>query len=201
MNKKAIKLLFESVQFIAGAAKINQLPNKGFIPEIAFFGKSNVGKSSLINAICNRHCIARVSGIPGCTQQINFFALQEKLILVDVPGYGFAKTPPTIRQNWEKLITYYLENRDNLKTVYLLIDARRGIKDNDIDAIQLLLSYDRTFKIVFTKADKISLSIKNELINTTKQLLQAIACLEHHEPIFTSVKDKSGIDQLRFSAL
>lgn len=162
------KIFKQEVKFIAGASKINQLP-KLTLPQIAFIGKSNVGKSSLINTICRRKNLARVSHTPGRTQQLNFFSIAEKLVLVDMPGYGFAKVPLKEKEKWEKLIVYYLQNSPHLKLVNLLIDARRGVKENDLKMLELLNLYQKKVQIVFTKADKVSfkedfpLEIKNYL--------------------------------------
>ena len=141
-------------KFIAGAAAINQIPVDFDIPECAFVGKSNVGKSSLINAVTGMNC-ARVSKQPGRTQQINFFSLADKIILADLPGYGYAAVSKQMRDEWDQLILHYLKNRKNLKRVYLLIDARRGIKDNDNQVMEILDSFVLSYQIVLTKADKI----------------------------------------------
>jgi GTP-binding protein len=188
------KLFRGEVKFIAGAAKINQLP-KLFLPEIAFIGKSNVGKSTLINTICNNQKLAKVSHTPGRTQQINFFSLAEIAILVDLPGYGFAKVPAYIREQWEKLILYYFQNRENLRLVNLLIDARRGIKDNDKSIIKLLLSYGVNLQIVFTKVDKIN--FKDEIINESKIFLESLG--HSCNVICTSSRSKEGAKELQYS--
>ncbi len=191
---KITKFFRQEVKFITGVAKINQFPNL-FLPEIAFIGKSNVGKSSLINSICNNSKLARVSNTPGRTRQINFFSLVDKLILVDLPGYGFANVPILVKQQWEILITHYLKNSSNLKLVNLLIDSRRGIKPNDIQIVKLLLSYNQNFQIIFTKSDK----IKNQenLAITTQNFL---ATLGHScNVIHTSIKSKEGVKELQFS--
>ena len=116
MAELNIKIFKQEAKFIAGVARIDQFP-KLFLPQVAFFGKSNVGKSSLINAICRRKALARVSHTPGRTQQINFFSIDNKLLITDLPGYGFAKAPKSERANWHKLISYYLENDTNLQLV------------------------------------------------------------------------------------
>ncbi|MCC8368833.1 MAG: ribosome biogenesis GTP-binding protein YihA/YsxC [Rickettsia endosymbiont of Oxypoda opaca] len=152
---KVTKLFRQQAQFIAGAMRPSQIPNFS-LPEIAFVGKSNVGKSSLINTLCNNKNLAKVSNTPGRTQQINFFNLAEKLIIVDLPGYGFANVPLSIKNQWEILIAHYLQNSLNLKLVNLLIDSRRGIKEHDKKVAELLLSYNRDFQIIFTKSDKVT---------------------------------------------
>jgi GTP-binding protein len=191
---KITKLFRQEVKFICGVAKIAQFPSL-LLPEVAFVGKSNVGKSSLINAICNNSTIARVSNTPGRTRQINFFSLADKLSLVDLPGYGFAEVPIFVKRQWEILITYYLKNSMNLKLVNLLIDARRGIKPNDIEIAKLLLSCNKNFQIIFTKSDKIN--CKKNLTASTQNFL---ATLDYScNLIYTSIRNKEGAKELQFS--
>jgi GTP-binding protein len=167
-----------------------------FLPQVAFVGKSNVGKSSLINTICRRKNLARVSHTPGRTRQINFFLIAEKLVIADLPGYGFAKVPVEEKQNWEKLILHYLQNSPTLKLVNLLIDARRGIKENDFKVIQLLHSYDKQIQLVFTKADKVKfkegfeVEIKNYLAS-----LGYLLC----NVVLSSSKNGVGAKELQLS--
>jgi len=188
------RIFRKEAQFIAGAAEVWQLP-KLFLPSIAFIGKSNVGKSSLINSVCGRKSLARVSHTPGRTKQINFFSIGEKLILVDLPGYGFAKVSFKERQAWEKLITHYLQNSANLAIVNILIDSRRGIKENDVTVMEMLKSFGKNFQIIFTKADK----IKNEwsFLEDMREHLESlnISC----NIILTSSRSKKGIKDLQFS--
>lgn len=190
------KIFRHEAKFIAGAAKSEQLP-KLFLPQFAFVGKSNVGKSSLINTICNRKSLARVSHTPGRTQQINFFSIVDKLILVDLPGYGFAKVSANQRISWGKLITHYLQNSESLKMVNLLIDARRGIKENDIDLMHLLKSFDKKFQVILTKADKIT-----ALDEFTKIVQEELAALDFQcNVIVTSSRNKIGTKALQASML
>ena len=193
ISPKIFKL---EAQFIAGVAKINQFP-KLFLPQFAFMGKSNVGKSSLINKICNRKSLARVSHTPGRTQQINFFSIANKLLLADLPGYGFAKVSGNQRINWEKLIIHYLENSDRLVLVNLLIDARRGIKENDIQLMHLLKSNNKNCQIIFTKADKIK--SKEQFIKEMNAhlLLLGFEC----NIILTSSRSGEGAKELQISML
>lgn len=193
-GESLIKLFRSEVKFIAGAARISQLP-KLYLPEVAFIGKSNVGKSSLINSICNRNNLSRVSHTPGRTQQINFFSLGEKLTIVDFPGYGFAKVPLSLRQSWHKLILYYFQTRENLKLTNVLIDARRGVKDHDKEIIELLISYNVNFQIVFTKVDKI-----NTDSEITNEINIFLASLGHScNVIYTSSRSKLGAKELQYS--
>lgn len=191
---KVTKLFRQEVKFIAGAAQIYHLP-KLYLPEVAFIGKSNVGKSSLINTISNHRNLAMVSHTPGRTQQINFFSLADKLTLVDLPGYGFAKVPARIKQQWKILITHYLQESPNLKLVNLLIDARRGIKEHDMEIAKLLLSYNREFQIIFTKSDKAT--------NKEKLALEgknSVATLDYScNVIHTSSRSKEGAKELQYS--
>ncbi|RYE05938.1 MAG: YihA family ribosome biogenesis GTP-binding protein [Rickettsiaceae bacterium] len=188
------KIFRQETKFIAGVARINQFP-KAFLPEVAFIGKSNVGKSSLINTICNNKWLAKVSHTPGRTQQINFFSIAEKLVIVDMPGYGFAKVPNKLKLDWEELVLYYFKNRSNIKLVNVLIDSRRGIKDHDKNMIQLIISCGTEIQIVYTKSDKVS--SKNEIIESTKIFL---ASLNHScNVIYTSSRSKEGARELQYS--
>ena len=189
------KIFRQEVRFIAGATKPNQLP-KISLPQVAFVGKSNVGKSSLINTICRRKNLARVSHTPGRTRQINFFLIAEKLVIADLPGYGFAKVPAKEKQNWEKLILYYLQNSPNLKLVNMLIDARRGIKENDLKVIQLLHSYDKQIQLVFTKADKVKL--KEGFEEEVKNYLASLGYLLCNI-VLSSSKNGVGAKELQLS--
>lgn len=191
---KVTKFFRQEVKFIAGVAKINQFPSL-FLPEIVFAGKSNVGKSSLINNICNNSGLARVSHTPGRTRQINFFSLADKLILVDLPGYGFAKVPISVKRQWEILISHYLKHSLNLKLVNLLIDSRRGIKQNDIEVAKLLLSYSKTFQIIFTKSDKVK--DREKLTLDIQNFLETLGC--SCNVIYTSSRSNEGTKELQFS--
>ncbi|MDR1333665.1 MAG: ribosome biogenesis GTP-binding protein YihA/YsxC [Holosporaceae bacterium] len=149
------ELFSAECQFIAGAASSEQIP-KYFIPEVAFAGRSNVGKSSLINALVGRKDCARVSKFPGRTQQINFFSLQNKISLVDLPGYGYAAISKKMRKAWDDLILNYLIGRQNLRRVFLLIDSRHGIKKNDEEIMNILDDCAVVYQIILTKVDEIS---------------------------------------------
>lgn len=194
MEPKEIFALFrKEANFVAGAAdKPQRLPDLS-LPEFAFIGRSNVGKSSIINLLCNRRSLARVSHSPGRTQQINFFQVGNSFTLVDLPGYGFAKIPASLRKSWEELILHYLSKRDNLKIVNLLIDSRRGLGENDLKIIELLLSLNLKFQIVFTKSDK--LSNKEALIKSSYDLLTGLTV----SFVFTSSRSKYGTEELQLS--
>lgn len=188
------KIFRSEAKFIAGAAEIWQLP-KLFLPQIAFIGKSNVGKSSLINTVCRRKALAKVSNTPGRTRQINFFSIAEKLILVDLPGYGYAKVSNSSKAAWEKLITHYLKNAEHLQLVNLLIDARRGIKENDLVVMSMLRDFGRNFQIVFTKVDKAKYN--DQLVEENKNYLATLgySC----RVIYTSSKSGEGAKEFQLS--
>ena len=152
---EAARVLFQrQATFVMGAAKIEQLPEPN-LPEICFAGRSNVGKSSLINGLVSMHKLARASNEPGRTREVNFFDLDGKLRLVDLPGYGWAKASKTTIKKFQDLGRDYLRGRVTLKRVYLLIDARHGLKSVDGDALEALDLAAVSYQIVLTKADKI----------------------------------------------
>ena len=152
---EAARVLFaHPASFMMGAVKMDGLPPAD-LPEVAFAGRSNVGKSSLINALVGQKYLARASNEPGRTREINFFLLDEKLRLVDLPGYGFARVSRTSKDKFQNLGRQYLRGRPNLKRVYLLIDSRHGLKDPDTEALDALDTAAVSYQIVLTKADKI----------------------------------------------
>jgi GTP-binding protein len=192
-----IKIFRQEAKFIAGVARADQFP-KMYLPQVAFIGKSNVGKSSLINTVCKRKGLARVSHTPGRTQQINFFSIADKILLADLPGYGFAKVSKVQKADWNKLMTYYLETSEHLKLVNLLIDARRGIKDNDIDMMNMLHDFGKKFQIVLTKVDK-------EKVNEAyiSDIKSRLAALGHKDcnVVATSSKNGVGMKELQYNML
>ena len=179
-------------KFIAGVTKPNNLPPDSF-PEIAFIGRSNVGKSSLINALLNRKSLARVSQNPGRTRQLNFFLLDNKLHIVDLPGYGYAKVSKTERADWGQLVGYYFQNRPSLRRVFILVDARRGLKDIDLEVMRYLDDIPVSYQILLTKVDKIK---KTEIAGIVQSLQDVCknhaAC--HSEVVTTSASKKDGIN-------
>ena len=191
----ATKNLFANpCTFVAGVSSIDIIKQYPF-PEVAFWGRSNVGKSSLMNAIIGSK-IARTSNTPGRTQQLNFFNLGDKLMLVDMPGYGFANVPLKLKHEWEELISAYLNERDQLKRVFLLIDARHGFKKNDIEIMHFLDEIGCIYQILVTKADKISLAAHPKLkAAMEEELLNHPAA--RPEIILTSVEKKQGIYELQ----
>jgi len=144
-------------RFVAGAASPDRIP-PATVPEVALAGRSNVGKSSLLNRLVGRRSLARVGKTPGRTQQINFFAIGDELMLVDLPGYGFARVPLPVKEAWRRLVESYLEGRDGLGGVVVLVDSRRGLLDEDRDLIDYLGSIEIPCCIAVTKIDKLKRS-------------------------------------------
>ncbi|WP_455476771.1 ribosome biogenesis GTP-binding protein YihA/YsxC [Bartonella sp. B41] len=194
--------------FVRGVPAIHFLPPEG-PPEIAFAGRSNVGKSSLINALVQQKGLARTSNTPGRTQELNYFipdSFDEKsqifppLALVDMPGYGFAEAPKKLVDAWTYLIFNYLRGRTTLKRVYVLIDSRHGIKKNDDNVLNLLDKAAVSYQIILTKSDKIKSSALEKLIITTKtNLLKRPA--SYPEILITSSEKALGLEELRTAIL
>ncbi len=142
------------VSFVKSVFKTSKLPIPEF-PEIAFAGRSNVGKSSLINKLINRRNLVKVSGRPGKTQSLNFFLVEDGLYLVDLPGYGYAKVPRKMKNDWQGLISSYLINRETLRCVVVIVDLRHGVKAQDLELVTWLRGSGVPFLLVYTKLDKV----------------------------------------------
>ena len=196
-SKSDNKLFAGNIDFIKGIKSINEMPIGDFI-EICFSGRSNVGKSSLINYLTGRRSIARTSKTPGRTREINFFRINNNRQLVDLPGYGYAQVSKKERQAWFKMVKDYFFHSNNLRRVFLLIDSRHGIKPSDIDLMKILEEAAITFQLIFTKYDKIKPNEFDKIkkITFTKLSLFANA---FPEVIVTSTKKNVGIEALRAS--
>ena len=195
-NLKAKNSLFSSqIDFVKGVVSLDGFPPDDR-PEVCFAGRSNVGKSSLLNAITKRKSLARTSNTPGRTQQINYFSVSNKLYIVDLPGYGYAKAPLHEVKKWQKLVFSYMSGRPNLKRIFLLIDIRHGIKGNDIEIMNLLDEAAVNYQIIFTKCDKIKgQTLENLVMDYTKSLDPQIAV--YPEVIISSAQQKKGIEIIR----
>ena len=193
----ARKLFMGACDFFWGTGDINSLPPQG-LPEIAFVGRSNVGKSSLINALTNRKSLARVSHTPGRTREINFFNLGGKIVLCDLPGYGYAKASKTLAAEWQTLIFAYLSGRATLKRVALLIDSRRGVMDIDLAVMELLDRAAVSYGLVLTKIDELKPAQAEEALTAavTEARRHTAALEEIHG---TSSRDGAGLTGLRQS--
>ena len=165
-------------EFIKGATKPEQFP-KTAMPEIAFSGRSNVGKSSVLNSLVNRKNLARISSTPGKTREINFYIINKKYIIADLPGFGYASVSKTEREQWLKLNLEYLEKRENLRLICLLVDGRHEPMETDIKLMEFLENSGRRFLVILTKCDKISQTLIEERKKQFEFLLQNCShCLE-----------------------
>jgi len=201
LTEQARRLFAGRVEFLLSAPALKFLPEPEE-PEIAFAGRSNVGKSSLLNALTGRKSIARASVTPGRTQELNFFEVGEpcQLRLVDMPGYGFAKAPLAVVEKWKRLVRDFLRGRVVLKRVLVLIDARHGVKDVDRDMMKMLDESAVGYRLVLTKADKIKASELEAVLAATQ------AEARKHPAAFpvvhaTSAEKGMGIEELRAAVL
>jgi GTP-binding protein len=191
----ARKLFAQSCDFVLAAADPNQFP-KSKVPEIAFVGRSNVGKSSLINALTNRKGLAHASNTPGRTQQIVFFDLAHHLMLVDLPGYGYAEAPRADKEHWNELVHHYLQTRPTLRCVLLLIDSRHGIRKNDLTMMRFLDSDDVSYQIVLTKTDQMHPAEYETRQRQTEARLDKYPAARSGV-IMTSAVKKNGLEALQ----
>lgn len=194
--REAGRLLFaQQTEFLKGVVAMDGLPPDDRI-EVCFAGRSNVGKSTLINALTGRKAVARASNTPGRTQEINFFTQTERLYLVDLPGYGFANAPVKIVEKWQRLLKAYLTGRATLRRAFVLVDARRGINAPDHEIMKLLDQAAVTFQVVLTKIDKLKAS---EIDTTVAQVRAKLATHPAAYPglILTSSEKGDGIETLR----
>ena len=193
---EAGRLLFAAeCQFFYAAQRLDQLPPTGG-PEVAFAGRSNVGKSSLINALTGHHALARASNQPGRTRQLNFFDLGGRLVLVDMPGYGYAQAERKVKEDWQGMMFEFLRGRPTLRRVVLLLDARIDIKESDTAVLDLLDRAAVTYQLVLTKAD----AVKPAALAAKQEAVQALA--RRHPAAYpvivtTSSQTGQGIEDLR----
>jgi GTP-binding protein len=182
-NRYSEPMKIATVTFLKSATHPTHYPDHD-LPEVAFAGRSNVGKSSLINALVNRKSLAKTSGTPGKTRLINFFLVNNRLSFVDLPGYGFAKVSQSVKKNWGPMIETYLRDRKNLRLVVVILDIRRDPSEDDLSLVRWLSHYDRPVLFVLTKADKLS---KNQAIVRVRKIRAFLG-------------DESGADMVLFSA-
>jgi len=183
---------FDNVRFVQSVHSAKSLPEPLY-PEIAFAGRSNVGKSSLINRLVNRKNLVKTSSKPGKTQSLNYFLVDEKLYLVDLPGYGFAQVSKKMRQHWDRLITGYLENRQSLVCVVVIVDVRHRLKEHDRALVEWLRHHGIEFLLIYTKADKLT---GNRLRQNAELLDTALAVTPVRRILF-SAQSGLGCEELQ----
>jgi GTP-binding protein len=181
-----------SAEFVLSAKEPAHYP-QAVLPEIAFAGRSNVGKSSLINTLLNRKGIARTSNTPGRTQEINFFRVNDRFAFIDLPGYGYAKVPESIRKQWGPMVETYLRVRDTLELVVLILDVRRDPSEEDLQLMDWLSHYQIPFLVVLTKTDKVS---NNEFTDKRRRIMEKIGLPAEMPLVAFSAKTGAGKETL-----
>ena len=195
-KKELGRLLFSrETSFVKGVVDMQGLPSPDKI-EVCFSGRSNVGKSSLINALTNRKGLARASNTPGRTQEINFFSIPGKHYLVDLPGYGYANAPIKVVEKWQNLLKQYLAGRQSLRRAFVLVDARHGVKKVDTEIMSMLDSSAVTFQVVLTKLDKVKEKDQENILEQVRTSLQKHPAA-FPDIILTSSEKGWGIQTLR----
>lgn len=180
-----------SAEFVLSGTKIAHFP-KDELPEVMFCGRSNVGKSSFINALVNRKSLARTSSNPGKTQTVNFFLINKEFYLVDVPGYGYAKVSKSLKETFGKMIEEYLTKRENLKKAFLLVDYRHEPTNDDVLMYEFLKAYNIPVCVIATKMDKLK---NSELVKNKKAIINKLGLTDGDEFIATSSETKRGIEE------
>jgi GTP-binding protein len=201
LEEAARKLFSGPATFLKSAPELKFLPD-ATVPEIAFAGRSNVGKSSLLNKLTNRSSLARTSNTPGRTQELNFFEIGDpiRLRLVDMPGYGFAKAPKDVARKWRFLVNDYLRGRQVLKRALVLIDSRHGVKEIDREIMKMLDDAAVSYRLILTKADKIK-ATELEAVQAATEAEARKRPAAHPEVIATSSEGGLGMDRLRAAVL
>jgi GTP-binding protein len=197
--EEANRLFRRPCTFLKGVVNVAGLPGD-VLPEVAFAGRSNVGKSSLLNALVGQKALARTSNTPGRTREVNYFVLDDRAYLVDLPGYGYAKASKKEVAGWNRLIQDYLKGRASLRRVFLLIDARHGLKTSDAPTLELMDVAAVSYQAVLTKADKVKAGELEKMIErTAKELSKHPAAFP--EIIATSARKGTGLPELRAAIL
>lgn len=197
--EEANRLFRRPCTFLKGVVNVAGLPGDA-LPEVAFAGRSNVGKSSLLNALVGQKALARTSNTPGRTREVNYFLLDDRAYLVDLPGYGYAKASKTEVAGWNRLIQDYLKGRASLRRVFLLIDARHGLKTSDAPTLELMDVAAVSYQAVLTKADKVKAGELEKVIErTAKELSKHPAA--YPQIIATSARKGTGLAELRAAIL
>ena len=191
-GRRSLNKFFTSNQFIGSFKDVKNIPSFNNLIECCFVGRSNVGKSSIINAITKNKKLAKISKTPGRTQAINIFSIKENLNLVDLPGYGYANVSKLLRKQLSYLIETYIRDRKNLNHVFLLVDAKVGIKNTDIDMLDLINFFQKNFSIIYTKIDKCS---KTHIDRQNSSILSLMKNYHNNftKTFFTSIKKNEGI--------
>lgn len=197
LREKAEWLFRQPCVFVKGVVAVEGLPDES-VPEVAFAGRSNVGKSSLLNAMIAQGPLARTSNTPGRTRELNYFRMGDALHIVDMPGYGYAKASKSLVKGWQRLVQDYLRGRTQLARVFLLIDSRHGVKVNDRETMTLMDKSAVSYQLVLTKIDKLK---AGEVAAVEADTLAEIAkhAAAYPELIITSAEKKTGMDALRMA--
>jgi len=191
-GSRTLNKFFTANQFIGSFKNVKDIPAFNNLNECCFVGRSNVGKSSIINAVTKNKKLAKTSKTPGRTQAINIFSIKEDINIVDLPGYGYANVSKVLRQQLGYLIETYIKDRENLSYIFVLLDAKVGIKNTDIDMLDLINFFQKKFSIVFTKIDKCSKSQIDNLNNSILSLMKNYPNI-FTQTFFTSIKTNEGI--------